>query len=140
MEKEEKMITLKEAATISGYSSDYIGQLIRSGKLYGKQVYCNVAWMTTKEAILAYKNGETDKKTQKEGFGGWIIQQKRKFIMEMEVLKLVYQSFKSILPLIIILTICICALAIYLFVEITPKLTGYSWQKIDQATDQPFSY
>jgi hypothetical protein len=42
-----KYITLKEAAKISGYASDYIGQLIRRGKLPGKQIYCTVAWMTT---------------------------------------------------------------------------------------------
>lgn len=55
----EKYISLKEAAKISGYSSDYIGQLIRQGKLPGKQVFSNVAWMTTREAIEQYKNGES---------------------------------------------------------------------------------
>jgi hypothetical protein len=48
------LITLKEAAEMSGYSSDYIGQLIRSGKLPGQQVFANVAWMTTREAVLEY--------------------------------------------------------------------------------------
>lgn len=55
--KEEKLITLKEAAELTGYTPDYIGQLIRKGKIYGKQVYFNVAWMTTAEAVMAYKNG-----------------------------------------------------------------------------------
>jgi hypothetical protein len=49
-----KYISLKEAASISGYSADYIGQLIRSGKLEGKQVFSNVSWMTTEEAIQDY--------------------------------------------------------------------------------------
>lgn len=49
-----KYITLKEAEKISGYSADYIGQLIRRGKLPGKQVYCSVAWVTTEEAIHQY--------------------------------------------------------------------------------------
>lgn len=40
---EEKLISLKEAARISGYAPDYIGQLIRKGKIAGKQVYYNVA-------------------------------------------------------------------------------------------------
>jgi hypothetical protein len=57
----EKFITLKEAAKISGYAPDYIGQLIRSGKIEGKQVFSNVAWVTTEEAIREYakrgKNG-----------------------------------------------------------------------------------
>jgi hypothetical protein len=40
--KEKEYISLKEAADITGYSSDYIGQLIRSGKLEGKQVFQHV--------------------------------------------------------------------------------------------------
>jgi hypothetical protein len=49
-----KYITLKEAAEISGYAPDYIGQLIRSGKLAGKQIYYNVAWVTTETALHEY--------------------------------------------------------------------------------------
>jgi hypothetical protein len=47
-------ITLKEAARLSGYAPDYVGQLIRKGKLYGKQVYYNVAWVTTEAALREY--------------------------------------------------------------------------------------
>lgn len=54
MENKPKYINLKEAAEISGYAPDYIGQLIRKGKLSGKQVYCNVAWVTTEEAVREY--------------------------------------------------------------------------------------
>jgi hypothetical protein len=65
---EKKYISLKEAAEISGYSSDYLGQLIRGGKLEGKQVFLNVAWMTTEEALMKYmkesKNG-TSKEVSK---------------------------------------------------------------------------
>ena len=49
-----KFITLKEASDMSGYSPDYIGQLIRQGKLPGKQVYYNVAWVTTESAVREY--------------------------------------------------------------------------------------
>ncbi len=49
-----KYITLKEAAEVSGYSSDYVGQLIRQGKLPAKKVYSNIAWLTTEEAVLGY--------------------------------------------------------------------------------------
>lgn len=62
--KEPKYISLKEAAELSGYSADYVGQLIRNGKLPGKQVFLNVAWMTTKEAIEEYVN--SDKKSEKK--------------------------------------------------------------------------
>lgn len=54
MAKNEDFITLKEAAKISGYSADYLGQLIRGGKLPGKQIFSNVSWVTTEEAVVAY--------------------------------------------------------------------------------------
>lgn len=50
----ENYITLKEAAEVSGYSSDYIGQLIRQGKLPAKKIYSNIAWLTTEDAVLKY--------------------------------------------------------------------------------------
>lgn len=53
-EKRAGYITLKEASERFGYAPDYIGQLIRKGKIEGKQVYANVAWMTTEEAMLEY--------------------------------------------------------------------------------------
>ena len=64
IEKNKEHITLKEAALLSGYSSDYLGQLIRKGKLHGVQVYSSVAWVTTHRDITEYlekaKNGEVD--------------------------------------------------------------------------------
>ena len=53
-EKEAGYITLKEASERFGYSPDYIGQLIRKGKIEGKQVYANVAWMTTVGSVEEY--------------------------------------------------------------------------------------
>lgn len=52
--KEKDEITLKEASELSGYSPDYLGQLIRQGKLPGKQVYSSVAWVTTEDAVRSY--------------------------------------------------------------------------------------
>lgn len=54
----EGYISLRDAAEIAGYTPDYLGQLIRKGKLPGRQVYSNVAWMTTKEAVLEYVERE----------------------------------------------------------------------------------
>ena len=68
IEKEPKYISLKEAAQISGYSADYVGQLIRSGKIPGKQVFLNVAWMTTEEAVTAYLNKNTKSAVHEESF------------------------------------------------------------------------
>lgn len=53
-QKEAGFITLKEASERFGYTPDYIGQLIRKGKIEGKQVYANLAWMTTAVAIEDY--------------------------------------------------------------------------------------
>ena len=53
-DEEKKFISLKEAAELSGYSPDYVGQLIRAGKLRGKQVYSNIAWVTTREDLDRY--------------------------------------------------------------------------------------
>lgn len=67
-QKKAGFITLKEASERFGYSPDYIGQLIRKGKLEGKQVYANVAWMTTPEAMEEYlaKEKRTGKGGEKE--------------------------------------------------------------------------
>lgn len=61
MDNKEKFLTLKEASDISGYAPDYIGQLIRKGKVSGKQIYHNVAWVTTEDAIRKYMEEERRK-------------------------------------------------------------------------------
>jgi hypothetical protein len=68
--RDNKYITLKEAAKLSGYAPDYLGQLIRKGKLHGKRVFLNEAWVTTETDLQDYlrKSGgsELKKKTLKE--------------------------------------------------------------------------
>jgi hypothetical protein len=49
-----QQITLREAAELSGYTSDYIGSLIRSGKITGRKIIGSSAWVTTEEAVLEY--------------------------------------------------------------------------------------
>jgi hypothetical protein len=67
-EKRAGYISLKEASERFGYSQDYLGQLIRKGKLDGKLVYSHVAWVTTPEAVEQYiNNGKDKKKKTKEG-------------------------------------------------------------------------
>lgn len=70
-EKGKNHITLKEAAELSGYAPDYIGQLIRQGKLPGEQVYSSVAWVTTEEAVLAYleeAQARKENKVRRDGY------------------------------------------------------------------------
>jgi len=59
---EKKYLSLKEAAEISGYASDYIGWLIRTGKIKGKKVYTGISWQTTEEAIKNYQKRKTKTK------------------------------------------------------------------------------
>lgn len=93
MESEKNLISLKDASKISGYSADYIGQLIRSGKIPGKQVYTGIAWMTTAEAVIAYKNKENSE-TENES-NDIIGKFKRKLNIELQVLKMFFQFIKG---------------------------------------------
>jgi hypothetical protein len=86
------LITLKEASDISGYSADYIGQLIRAGKISGKQVYTNITWMTTADAVMSYKN----KSKTSSSFGEKITRQKRIFGLQVNVFKMILQNFPTL--------------------------------------------
>ncbi|MEI6057374.1 MAG: helix-turn-helix domain-containing protein [bacterium] len=48
----EDYITLKEAASISGYHADYIGALVRSGAISGKKV--GNKWMVSASAVRVH--------------------------------------------------------------------------------------
>ena len=120
MEKnKEKWISLKEAAKISGYSPDYIGEMIRKGKIPGKQVYYNIAWMTTAEALLGYKQREKKKGERKSSFkdniSSALSEIKQKILWEIRTLKLFAKTFKYILPIIIILVLSFSMLLFYIF-------------------------
>ena len=93
-------ISLKEASKISGYSPDYIGYLIRTGKIPGRMVYTGVSWQTTREAILAYKNRQQRKKgktTFKEKVSESLSSLKRRVSFELNLLKMFLKEFKTLL-------------------------------------------
>ena len=69
--KEKGYITLKEAAVLSGYSSDYVGQLIRADKIRGTQVYSGVAWMTTEAELKAYLSNKQRKVINQDSEAGF---------------------------------------------------------------------
>ncbi len=52
--REKQFISLKKAAEISGYSPDYVGYLIRQGKIKGKKIFANISWQTTPEEVIKY--------------------------------------------------------------------------------------
>lgn len=132
----EKYITLKEAAKISGYSPDYIGQLIRKGKLPGKQMYCTVAWMTTKKAVEDYmqknQNGK-ENPPAKEGLLEKFRQIKTKLLFEIKLAQL----YKTVLYLAIILSVGFSLLLFYILsVSIEKKLEQQTIQKIELSQDK----
>jgi hypothetical protein len=112
MENDKNLINLKEASAISGYSADYVGQLIRQGKIPGKQVACNVQWMTTKEAVLGYKQGDVSKNKDSK-ISKYIKSKKNRLGFEWEVYKLFFKTFKSLAPVLIILILSFFTLIIF---------------------------
>jgi hypothetical protein len=52
MDKLGNLITLREASKISGYNIDYLGFLIRTGKMNGRKMGRN--WMTTADDVKYY--------------------------------------------------------------------------------------
>lgn len=112
---DKNLISLKEAAKISGYSADYIGQLIRSGKIPGKQVYSQITWMTTAEAVKNYKNkGNKDKKAK---FGDKVKYKKNLLNIELQILRLFFKTFKSALPILIVVLLSFIFFIIYIFFQ-----------------------
>lgn len=66
-------LTLKEASLRTEYTPDYIGQLIRAGKIEGKQVYSNVAWVANESSLRNYlelKGKESRLGSQSQTFVG----------------------------------------------------------------------
>lgn len=123
MGDDKKLISLKDAAQISGYSSDYIGQLIRAGKIPGKQVYVNVAWMTTAEAVLNYKHSEGKKKNSI--ISNYIGVKYQKLSVSLEIFRLIFQNFKSALPVFTVLSISFLFLIVYFLYNTIHLDTNY---------------
>lgn len=116
MQKEKKLISLKEAAEISGYSSDYVGQLIRAGKIYGEQVYSNVVWMTTEEEILAYKN--KSKKTDPEkrkALNNFFTEKKRQLAIQFKIFKVLFENFRGMMFALLVFLIALIILVFLIF-------------------------
>ena len=116
---EKVLISLKDAAKVSGYSADYIGQLIRGGKIPGKQVCCTVAWMTTVDAVMAYKSkGKADVKlSTKEKLAN----RGRMLVMELGIIKLFFKTFKYSLPLLLVIIISFSLLSFYIVYLVLDK-------------------
>jgi hypothetical protein len=138
-EKEgEKWISLREASKISGYSPDYIGYLIRTGKIPGRMVYTGVSWQTTREAILAYKNRQQRKKgkmTLKEKMGEGLNSLKSRLEFELNILKMFFKEFKVLLLFLFLLIFFITSIsAWFLSSKLEKKIEVKEIEKTERIT------
>jgi hypothetical protein len=111
-----KLLTLKEASSVTGYSSDYLGQLIRSGKLKGEKVFCQVTWKIDIAELESYKknnngvSGITESKKPRQSeivklnlrFSAYLNRAKSELLF----FRLLLRNIKTILPLITVFLFC----------------------------------
>jgi hypothetical protein len=115
IKKEEgQYITLKEAAKISGYTPDYLGQLIRKGKLEGKQIYLNVAWVTTEKALSAYlENNKMPARKAELGIG--IRGKARRWVLEHNSGEEIIRLTRKVIYVVLGILFLLCLFLIYAF-------------------------
>lgn len=109
----EKFITLKEASKISGYSPDYLGQLIRKGKLAGKQVYLNVAWMTTEEAVQEYLKVSKVGYSGKVGLGQRVRTVMRQWMISLTAEDAVIRNAQRVVTFFVAVMVLLCTFVAY---------------------------
>ncbi len=141
VQKKKKYISLKEASKISGYSADYIGYLIRTGKIEGRPVFTNIAWQTTPEAILAYKNKEHHRGRRKltpkclyKNTVSWFSTLKTTIFREIKLIFLFFKYFKKFLIVFSLLVILFVIVGIFLFQKTYNQSTLPSQRKVSSQT------
>lgn len=113
---------------MSGYTPDYVGQLIRSGKLPGKQVFANVAWMTTEDAIRDYMGKKRGTAGSKDSPGGSFIET---ILREIESPRLV----KPLSIALIVMSVGFMLLLFYVFsTSLDQRLNQRAIQRLEQKT------
>ncbi len=128
MSKKSEYISLREAAAMSGYTPDYVGQLIRSGKLPGKQVFANVAWMTTEEALKSYMGDKKSKVTGKNAGTPTMLEVLQR---EIESPRLV----KRLSVALIVISVAFMLLVFYIFsTSLDQRLNQRAMQRLEQKT------
>jgi hypothetical protein len=122
---QQKYISLKEAAQLSGYTPDYVGQLIRRGKLPGKQVFSNISWVTTEEALQNYihNNGKTIPTSQLQSW-------KERIVAEFDFAVV----YKIILGALIMLMVVFLLFLVYIFsVSVDHQIDHGYQQKLQES-------
>lgn len=120
-------ITLKEAAEISGYAPDYIGQLIRGGKIRGEQVYANVAWVTTEDEVRAYMTDKSRTVSNPQDY-------EKIAVLSTRALSYVLYT---------VITVLVCALLVMqyiLYVSFDDRITSESVPSTDSFTPEVYTY
>ena len=56
--QDKNYISAKQVQSLFGYTSDYVGQLCRAGKLESKMI--GRSWFVTEQSIIDYKNSVAD--------------------------------------------------------------------------------
>lgn len=113
---------------MSGYTPDYVGQLIRSGKLPGKQVFANVAWMTTEDAIRDYMGKKRGVSSGREGVSVSIMDTIQR---EIDSPRLV----KRLSIALIVLCVAFMLLVFYIFsTSLDQRLNQRALQRLEQKT------
>jgi hypothetical protein len=147
MKQETKYISLKEAAEMSGYSSDYVGYLIRTGKISGKPAYTNIVWQTTAEEVLNYKNREGKRKKKEkrgfmESFFEFLFQRNQRIIREIRLLKLFIKTFRFFVPVIIVLVLSFSVLVAFIISDSfgKEKAMETSTENTSENISQPLKY
>ncbi|MHB1769826.1 MAG: hypothetical protein ACYCPH_01960, partial [Minisyncoccota bacterium] len=70
---EKKLITTKDASELSGYTSDYLGRLVRLGKIDGEKIGHN--WLIERESLTSFLK---DQKNRKIEFARTLAQEREK--------------------------------------------------------------
>lgn len=97
---------------MSGYTPDYLGQLIRKGKLPGKQIYLNVAWVTTEEALSEYLEKNKTGGTKGAGISG-VRHKVRRWLIAHASGEVVVRLARRVIYAIIVLLMALCLFLIY---------------------------
>lgn len=126
MSKKDEYISLREAAAIAGYTPDYMGQLIRSGKLPGKQVFANIAWMTTEEAVRSYVGQKKGKNVARDPGGSTMFQTLQREIESPRIVKRLSIAL-------IVLSVAFMLLLFYIFsTSLDQRLNQRAMERLEQ--------
>lgn len=133
-QKKKEYISLKEASQISGYSPDYVGQLIRGGKLPGKQVFQQAVWMTTEEDLRSYlenKGTSTNGVAEKSGPAEWA---KRAFSKRKSAIEAPRLAIRALYATVVVAVLLFLLLFYVFSSSVEQRLNEQAMQTVEAST------